>query len=296
MSLLHESGALVLPLVFVAAGAAIVCIRSGRPVLVVLARWILWIGVSLGFAMAAQLAGVTERPLWATTLFCLLLWQLLESFYNWVAIDLISRSDTPLFPPYKPNANGSEWPADKKFITLRETLRRSGFHSVAAAVRPLGEEEIIRCPVYESADGLTRVTIHFIPSSTGRLRAFLSAGTQTQSGLRLVTDNVFLPFGGFYPENFLVERRPMVRSLKRLLTLHARRLEKLAEAPAPWSGDAVSDLNEQQSRLEELNLQLGFFVPLSEREELGTISREGRTRLWMEIWMLNYLGRAFSYR
>lgn len=295
ITLPHEPDTLVIPLVFLAVVLSISALRSGRPGSVILAKWALWISVSLGVAAVLRALGVSARPLWATGLFCFLLWTLLETLYNWVAIDFLSHSDAPLFPPYKLNDKGSEWPADPAFITLRETLRRGKFRFSASAVRPLGEEDLIRCPVYESEDGFRRILIYFIPAQNGALQCFLSVSTLIEGGLRVVTDNVYLPFGGFYPENVLLERKPMKRTLESLLEHHGRRLERMEARPLRWSGDPVADMNEEQRRLEELNVELGFFVEPAQREELGNISREGRYRLWLEVWMLNYLGRPLSY-
>ncbi|HNX04312.1 MAG TPA: hypothetical protein PKI32_02360 [Opitutales bacterium] len=290
-----EPDSLVVPLVFLAVILSISAMRSGRPGSIILAKWALWICVSLGVATTIQALGLSARPLWVTALFCFLLWTLLETLYNWVAIDALSRSGIALFPPYKVNENGSEWPADPAFIALRETLRREQFHFVAAAIRPFGDSEQIRCPVYESGDGFHRMQIYFIPSQSGDLQCFLSLATQIEGGFRIVTDNVFLPFGGFYPENVFVERRPMTRSPGKLIARHLKRLARMEAVPVKWSVDPVTDMNEQQKQLEELNVALGFFVEPAEREELGNISREGRYRLWLEIWMLNYLGKPLSY-
>ena len=44
-----------------------------------------------------------------------------------------------------------------------------------------------------------------------------------------------------------------------------------------------------------MNTELGFLNPQGAREDHGKISNEGRYRVWKEIWMLNYLGRAARY-
>lgn len=45
--------------------------------------------------------------------------------------------------------------------------------------------------------------------------------------MRYVTDNLYLPFGGFYPENWLVERLPWRRSLPRLMARHEQRMVRV---------------------------------------------------------------------
>ncbi|HRI82628.1 MAG TPA: hypothetical protein PLF88_09350, partial [Opitutaceae bacterium] len=65
---------------------------------------------------------------------------------------------------------------------------------------------------------------------------------------------------------------------------------------AAFATDPLVDLNAQQHELDQLNTRLGFLNPQPEREEFGKISQAGRYRVWKEIWMLNYLGRAASYQ
>jgi len=114
--------------------------------------------------------------------------------------------------------------------------------------------------------------------------------------LRVVTDNLYIPFGGFYPENWLVERRPRVRSLPRLLKRHRRRVEKLNSAPEGFAVEPLAELNAAQHELDRLNTELGFLYPHNERDDHGKITQAGRYRVWKEIWMLNYLGRSARYQ
>jgi hypothetical protein len=286
---------IALPLAFIAAVLSISCIRSGRPSSVILARWALWLCVSTGMGMLLCELGVSSRPTWATSLFCFLLWVLLETFYNWMAIDALSRSGLPLFPNYRLGDSSNEWPVDKPFIALREVLRKNQYHFLVSAIGQLGTDDIVRCPVYESVDRTRRIYLYFIPTPTGPLQSFFSISTLLDDGRRIVTDNVYMPYGGFYPENMYVERHPLLRALEKLLRLHQHRLDQIGGKAVEWSGDPVQDMNNQQRELEQLNVSLGFLVEPALREEYGNISREGRYRLWKEVWMLNYLGKPFSY-
>ena len=109
-----------------------------------------------------------------------------------------------------------------------------------------------------------------------------------------MTDDLYIPFAGFYPENWLVERHPWCRSLPQLLARHRRRLAGVAVIP--FSTDPMADLNASQYELDRVNTELGFLHPRHEREDLGKITQEGRYRVWKEIWTLNYLGRSARYR
>ena len=295
MQHLRDLNVMGLPLVFVAVVMSVSFIRSGKPSSVILARWSLWFCASVGSALLLNEFHVSHKPVWATALFCWLLWMLMETLYNWFAIDAISRSGIPLFPTYKKNENGNEWPAGKSFIHLRETLRNLQLKFLSSAVGELGDAECVRCPAFENAEGTLRVYVYFVPTAGGSLQAYHSVATLLDDGRRIVTDNVYMPFGGFYPENMLLERRPLTRSLRKLIRLHERRLREIGGKAVSWQLDPVADLNAQQKELEQLNVSLGFLVEPALREECGNISREGRYRLWKEIWMLNYLGKPFSY-
>jgi hypothetical protein len=117
----------------------------------------------------------------------------------------------------------------------------------------------------------------------------------TSDGGRYLTDNLYIPFAGFYPENWFVERAPWRRSLPRLIQRHRARLERVGAAVVPFETDPLADQNAVQSELDQLNTELGFLHPRSEREDLGKFTAEGRYRVWKEIWMLNYLGRSARY-
>jgi hypothetical protein len=110
-----------------------------------------------------------------------------------------------------------------------------------------------------------------------------------------VTDNTFLPFGGFYPENWFLERRPLTRNFSRLFKSHKKRIENTKEVFVDWDEEVVDDVNQQQKMLEKVNTDMGFLFPIHQREEYGKITWEGRYRVWKEIWMLNYFGKAFTY-
>jgi hypothetical protein len=109
-----------------------------------------------------------------------------------------------------------------------------------------------------------------------------------------VTDNFHIPFAGFYPEKWFVERSPLRRTLPGLLARHRARLA--GETLAAFDLAPLADLNSQQHELDQLNTRLGFLNPQPEREEFGKITQAGRYRVWKEIWMLNYFGRAARYQ
>ena len=293
MSYPHDTNFLILTFAVIGAGMSVFYLKMDHPVFKIFARWLLWFCVSIGFGTLFTKFEISDKSLFATALLCFLFWPLAETFYNWLAIDAMSRSGNSLFPNYRAGEN--VWPSDTVSIRIREFLRLAQYSNIACAIGRIGNEDCVHCHVFEDENRHNRIGVFFIFGPTGLLSPVFSISTILTDGRRIVTDNDYMPFGGFYPENMYVVRRPLARKLKKLLEIHNRRVTKTESAPLKWKGDPVADLNRQECELEELNTSLGFLVEPSQRDELGKISREGRYRIWKEIWMLNYLGRPFSY-
>lgn len=268
--------------------------RLGSPVVAILERWLRWLIFGFGAAHLCLDFGLIDRPYGALVIVFLLLWLLGETLYNWLGIQALSVSPLPLFPRYTPNPGGEEWPTQPRLLRIREWLRAQGFKSVQALKAEIGGGIYLRVSVYQDAAATTRIQVTFLPQARGVIGVCFSITSLTADGSRFVTDNFHIPFAGFYPEHWYVERRPLRRSLARLLARHRARLG--AEKLAAFATDPLVDLNAQQHELDQLNTQLGFLNPQPEREEFGKISQAGRYRVWKEIWMLNYLGRAASYQ
>ena len=269
--------------------------RYASPVLSIFNRWLRWITFSLLCAKVTVDFGWIDRPFWVLSVSFFLLWFLAETLYNWVAIHALSVSPLPLFPRFSVNTSGEEWPTNPRFLKIRDWLRAQSFKHVQALRAEIAPGIYLRVSVYEDQAAQIRLQITFLPQPNGAISLCCSFATQTVSGYRYITDNLYLPFGGFYPENWLVSRHPWRRSLPSLLTRHRRRIIKANEMAVAWSTDPLSDLNAQQTELEKINTELGFLNPHQDREEQGKMSYEGRYRVWKEIWSLNYLGRSARY-
>lgn len=269
--------------------------RVASPVLAIVNRWLRWVSFSLASAWLAWFFEWSGRPFWVLAVTAFLLWLLLETLYNWFAISALSQSSIPLFPRFTLNTSGEEWPAIRRIIEVRDWLRRHRYTQVQALVADIGNGIQLRTSVYQDPTTKLRVQVLFIPINPTSVTACFSVSSETESGMRYTTDNLFLPFGGFYPENWSVERRPWARSVARMIERHQRRLEKDGQVAVPWSLDPLTDINEQQRGLDRLNTELGFLFPQAMREEHGKMTFEGRYRVWKEVWLLNYLGLAHRY-
>jgi len=269
--------------------------RWALPVLAIANRWLRWILFALFFAFIIhELSNSPAENLPQNALIGFLLYLLIETMYNWLAIGALSKSGMALFPAFRKNDQGDEWPSHKRFLATKEWLRTQGFSKSDSIKAELTEGLYLRSSVYDVEDRLTRLQILFIPQRTGNLAMCYIFMSQDEAGNRYITDNVFMPFGGFYPENWDILRKPLWRSIERLYQLHLKHIEKAEKALIRWEDEPLADLNEQQRHLENLNLQSGFLMPREEQEEHGKISGDGRYRIWKEVWVLNYLGITLS--
>jgi hypothetical protein len=269
--------------------------RVGSPLLAIVDRWLRWFVFALGGAQLCVDFELIDRPFWVLALALFVVWFLGETAYNWLAITAHSLSPLPLFPHYTVNASGEEWPVQPRFLKIREWLRAEGFRQVQALKAEVGNGIDLRVSIYHDAQSEIRVQVTFIPQANGSISVCFAATSLTDDGTRYVTDNLYIPFAGFYPENWLVERAPWRRSLPCLLARHRARLVRGSAELVPFNTDPLEDFNAIQRELDEINTELGFLHPRGQREDLGKFTHEGRYRVWKEIWMLNYLGRAARY-
>lgn len=286
---------LILIAIIVSLALAQVNQRAASPVVSILDRWLRWFVFAFGAAQMAQDFQLINRPYWVLVAVFFIIWFLGETLYNWLAISALSVSPLPLFPRYVLNQSGEEWPVQPRLLRVREWLRAQGFRQTQALKAEIGGGVYLRVSVYQNPDATIRVQVTFIPQPSGVLSVCYAVTSLTADGSRYVTDNLYIPFAGFYPETWFVERAPWRRSLPRLLARHRSRLARTKAQLVPFEAEPISDLNAAQSELDQLNTELGFLHPHHEREDLGKITHEGRYRVWKEIWMLNYLGRSARY-
>ena len=266
------------------------------PVRAILVRWARWVAFAFGAAGLCHDLDLIDRPFPVLVGGFFLLWLLAETFYNWLAIQALSLSPMPLFPRFSANSADESWPTHPRLLKVRDWLRKQGFKQVQALKAEVGGGLNLRVSVYQDAAAEVRLQVMFLPQAGGALTVCYGISTNTAGGLRYVTDNLYMPFGGFYPENWLVERSPWRRSLPRLLARHRARLAQAGEVAEPWAVDPLNDFNTQQTELEQVNTELGFLFPRAQREENGKITQAGRYRIWKEYWLLSYFGRSVRYQ
>jgi hypothetical protein len=285
-----ENSEWLLALVLIYALLIVVGRQRSLPLLALFTRW--WRWLTFAFAVAYSLNWFMDgRQSYAVLLGTgLLIWPLLETIYNWVAVLALSRSSLPLFPRFSINDAGDGWPAQPDLLKVRTWIRQNGFKSLQNLRSELFEGFTLRTTVFSNEAQTLRLQVMFIPQKNGQIQPSYTFSSVGADDRRLITDNIQLPFGGFYPEGWQLSRHPLTRSPAALLRRHQRRLATAGFEPLPQTGDPLEDINEQQERLERLNTNLGFLFPRALREEHGNITREGCYRIWKEIWLINYFG------
>lgn len=271
-------------------------LQVASPILAIPIRWLRWILTALFAAQTNAQFHLIDRPFWVVTATVFLLWFLLESGFNWLKVSAISLSPLPLFPRYVINSGGDEWPTQKRLLRVRDWLRHNRFVHVQALKAELGGGIWLRTSVYHSADNSLRLHVLFVPQENAAITVCYSLATLVTHTRRYVTDNLYIPFGGFYPESWQVERSPWRRNLARLVGRHRERVTQSGEKALTWEVSPINDLNQQQQHMEQINTELGYLLPHADREEFGKITPEGRFRIWKEAWLLDYLGIASRYR
>lgn len=262
--------------------------RSPLPQLAVFNRWTRWIAISVGLGYLLYESGWLNRPFWVISAMVFVGWMLLETVYTWLAIGALSQSGLSLFPRFSENQSGEEWPVNRKLIELKDWLRSHGYSRKQAVVAEIGSGISVRSSIFQNEEQTIRFQILFVPQSNGDVGFCVSFSSETEAGQRILTDNLYMPYGGFYPESWNVVRKPWTRSVPRLHRMHKRRVE--GQRLSPFESEPVADLNEQQRALEKTNIDEGFLVPPHLQEEYGRITWEGRYRVWKEVWLLNYFG------
>ena len=150
---------------------------KGIPVFVLVSRWLRWVLFAGLFSYFLKRLEISFRPDWVHFVTGIALWFMMETGYYWVEIKALSRSEIPLFPSFKANVDGDEWPADPLLIKLREWLREQKFKRLSALKAELFEDTFLRASIYESADKLTRLQILFIPKRKGGATACYTLST-----------------------------------------------------------------------------------------------------------------------
>ena len=198
-----------------------------------------------------------------------------------------------LFPKYKNDTGHNLWPINKRVLKIKELLRNEGYKLEETLKAQIVGHLTIRQAVFFNKDHTIRLNILFIPNTKNEIQLFYSLFSLRSDGKYLITDNQNMPFGGFYPDNWTVNRFPVCHSLKKLLKKHQEAMKTTCGMWSQFEGDIRTKTNHLQLELEQKNREMGFLNEPNQ-EDTHLISSEGSFRIWIEMWMLAYFGKTLS--
>lgn len=279
----------LISLVFLYISFSFIKNRKPSPTLSIAHRWLRWIVSSYCLAYLCVELDWFGKPFEVMFVTTFLGWFLLESAYTWYGIRMINFSGVPIFPKFCLNRNGSFWPNQPKYIIMREWLREEGFREAESLESELIQGVMLKSMVFVHESGKIRLQILFVPVRYG-VSDYYIFSSKTDDGNMVSTDNIQIPYGGYYPESWEYARKPGVRSIGKLYKYHTQRIKNKTDTFADWDHEALHEINREQQALEMLNRDEGYLLPAHLHEQYGQISIEGRYRIWKEMWMLRYLG------
>ena len=256
-------------------------------------HWARWLTFACAFSLMLTYFEWSNRADWVHFISGLAAWFILETLYYKISIHMLNISEMDLFPKYKNDTNENLWPINKEMLKIKDLLSEEGFKEEETLKAEIIAHLVIRQAVFLDETRKIRLNVLFIPNAKNEIKLFYSLFSHKTSGEYLLTDNQNMPFGGYYPDHWTVNRYPISHSLKKLLKKHR---EAMSESEGEWSvveGDIRTKTNRLQWELEKKNREMGFLNEPN-REDKQQISSEGCFRIWIEMWLLAYFGKTLS--
>lgn len=256
-------------------------------------HWARWLTFACAFSLMLTYFEWSNRADWVHFISGLAAWFILETLYYKISIHMLNISEMDLFPKYKNDTNENLWPINKEVLKIKDLLSEEGFKEEETLKAEIIAHLVIRQAVFLDEARKVRLNVLFIPNAKNEIKLFYSLFSHKASGEYLLTDNQNMPFGGYYPDHWTVNRYPISHSLKKLLKKHR---EAMSESEGEWTeleGDIRTKSNRLQWELEKKNREMGFLNEPN-REDKQQISSEGCFRIWIEMWLLAYFGKTLS--
>ena len=256
-------------------------------------HWARWLTFACAFSLMLTYFEWSNRADWVHFISGLAAWFILETLYYKISIHMLNISEMDLFPKYKNDTNENLWPINKEVLKIKDLLSEEGFKEEETLKAEIIAHLVIRQAVFLDEARKVRLNVLFIPNAKNEIKLFYSLFSHKTSGEYLLTDNQNMPFGGYYPDHWTVNRYPISHSLKKLLKKHR---EAMSASEGEWTeveGDIRTKTNRLQWELEKKNREMGFLNEPN-REDKQQISSEGCFRIWIEMWLLAYFGKTLS--
>ena len=258
------------------------------PVNKLIVRWLRLILIALFVGIVFKLTFFGGVPFWRLLVMGILAWILIDSGYLWLYILAWDKSELPLFPSIR-SVEKVDWPANTRFFLIKDWIRENNYQEIGCFNYYYEDEVLQQLIVYESPDKTVRLQIIIVTDVTGVILDQIAFTSETEDEKVIVTDNVFMPFGGVYPSNWLVQRHPPIRKIQSIAKRHQDTLADNDEVCCVRIDiDAKTWIQDMQNTLERENIEAGILHRRRDRPEFGKMTGEGRYRIWKELLLLNY--------
>jgi len=259
------------------------------PVNKLIVRWIRFFFIGIYAAIAFKLTVFTGVPFWRLFVMGLLAWAFIDTGYLWIYILAWDKSELPLFPAIR-EVEKVDWPANTRFFLIKDWIRENNYSEIGCFHYLYEDEVLQQLVVYESPDKTVRLQVIIVTDVTGVILDQVVFSSVTEDGRVIITDNVFMPFGGVYPENWSVRRFPPVRKIQSIAKYHQNSVSAGGSiCCVKYEEDAKAWIQDMQNTLERENIEAGILNYRRDRNEFGKMTGEGRYRIWKELLILNYL-------
>ncbi|MAV39588.1 MAG: hypothetical protein CML12_03300 [Puniceicoccaceae bacterium] len=271
--------------------------RYPLPILRILFHWLRWLAFACCFSWILKSGFGSLRPDWLHFITGLALWFIIETLIYRISIQLLNHSEMNLFPQFSSDHAGNLWPIQARAMEVKKILSELGFRSIGNVKAQIHDHLTVRQALFLNTTQTVRLSVLFIPNTNNRVQLYFSFYSLSQSNKQYITDNQNMPYGGYYPDHWSVQRYPLCHSLK---TLHKQHLRRMDQSDQDWvcleeQNTVVFSLNQNQRELELKNREMGFLLD-SSRKEGKQISANGCFRIWTEMWLLAYFGRTIPAR
>lgn len=263
------------------------------PILKLISHWCRWLCFAGFFTYFLVVFELSFRPDWVHWITGMAVWFFLETLFFRVSVQLLNLSEIPLFPKYQRDTIDNLWPINQRALKIKDYLIHKSFKNVGVIKANLSQNLSIRQALFLDDSERIRINVVFLPNAKQEIICYVSLFSLNESGLYLITDNQNVPFGGFYPEHWSVNRYPLCDSLPKLLKKHRAMMKTKHTNWQLLETDLLQTMNQCQAELEVINEKMGFFNHSSDSAK-SQISSEGSHRICIEMWLLSYFGKTFS--
>ena len=264
-----------------------------KPIFNLIFQWVRWICFSICFSFILVNFGISSRPFEVHFFIGLCVWYVIETAFYRLSIHIFDSSNIKIFPRYELDNCDKLWPINPHTIVVKEWIAQNKFKLINNIKSNLIKGICIRQAVYLNNEKTVKLIVYFLPSRNGKIKLNYSFTSKFKSGDLFITDNQNIPFGGFYPDHWKCERKPLITNINSLFLEHTKNVINEGDSEKYEKEETLFEINEIQKNLEDLNIKKGF---IHYSNNLIKLTPFGIYRLWKEMWLLAYLGKTIKHK